>query len=77
MITFNKQYFDQLESTNYFGVNEGGAKDQETIDNTRAHWIDRMMDEGYQFETEYDASDEDFEADAQKCLSDAIELANS
>lgn len=75
MITFNNQYFDTLESANYFGVNEGGVRDQQTIDNTRTHWIDRMHDEGYQFGTEYDPSDDEFEADAQKCLEDAIELA--
>lgn len=70
MITFNNQYFGQLESANYFG-NDGGM--HQSI--VRTAWIDRMMDEGYQFGCEYDETDIDFQSDTQKCLRDAIELA--
>lgn len=72
MITFDKRYFDSLETANYFGVNEGRPHDLEDIENTRINWINLMIGEGYQLGVGYDSTDDEFEFDAQKCLEDAI-----
>ena len=72
MITFDKQYFNDLESANYFG--DDGSELQA---NVRFHWIDRMRDKGYQLGSDYDENDSQFEADCQLCMDEAMKLASA
>jgi len=66
MIKFNTQFFDELESANYFGDEHGIDQDS-----TRRNWIAQMMRHGYEFGGTYE-NDDQFERECGECLSFAI-----